>query len=273
MNQVHTGKEESSRAFKVEFSEDVFEIAPDLHVGLIATSHIANLDRDSEVNALLAHMEQEIMNSGLQKESISEIPTIAAWRKVYSQFGVKPARYPCAAESLIRRVVEQGALARIHTLVNLCNAISLKCRTPIASCDISDIQEFVIRRAAGNEPFLPIGKVDECELPSAGEIIYADDAGRAHSRRWNWRQSDHIKTTAESSQMLFTIEAVHKEARVLVEATTFLLNELLQPFTGAGRSEWAFIHKDSPVHTFQLHTGEVFADRDRAHEASEERYY
>lgn len=120
---------------------------------------------------------------------------------------------------------------------------------------------------------MPIGKVDGCELPSAGEIIYADDAGRAHSRRWNWRQSDHVKTTAESSQMLFTIEAVHKEAKVLVEATTFLLNELLQPFTGVGRSEWAFIHKDSPVHTFLLHNGEVFADRDRAHEASEERYY
>ncbi|WP_054939597.1 B3/B4 domain-containing protein [Paenibacillus ihuae] len=272
MNQIHTRKDESSRAFKVEFSEDVFNIAPDLHVGLIATSHIANLDKDSEVNALLTHMEQEIINSGLQKDTVSEIPTIAAWRKVYSQFGVKPARYPCAAESLIRRVVEQGALARINTLVNLCNAISLKCRTPIASCDISDIQEFVIRRAVGNEQFLPIGKVDEYESPSAGEIIYADHSLRAHSRRWNWRQSDHIKTTTESSQILFTIEAVHKEAKVLVEATTFLLNELLQPFTGAGRSEWAFVHKDSPMHTFELHTGEVFTDRDRTYEASEERY-
>ncbi|WP_410512215.1 phenylalanine--tRNA ligase beta subunit-related protein [Paenibacillus sp. BR2-3] len=271
MKQLRNKQAGSSREFKVEFSEDVFTIAPHLHVGLIASSYVTNLDKDTEVDALLTHMEQEIMNSGLQKDSVSELPTIAAWRKIYSQFGVKPARYPCAAESLIRRVIEQGSLARINTLVNLCNAISLKCRTPIASCDISDVQELVIRRAAGNERFLPIGKVDEYESPSPGEIIYADHSGKAHSRRWNWRQSDNIKTTSESSQMLFTIEAVHKEAKVLVEATTFLLNELLQPFTGVGTCEWAFIHRDSPVHTFQLHSGEVLTDRDEYNGASKER--
>lgn len=240
------------RLFSVRFSEDVFEIAPDLHVGLIAAAPISNLDKDNEVLALLKHMEQEISNSGLQKEQISELPTIAAWRKVYSQFGVKPARYPCAAESLIRRVVEQGELARINTLVNLCNAISLKSRIPIASCDISGISEFVIRQAEGNERFYPIGKPEEHEVPAPGEIIYADLDLRAHSRRWNWRQSDMIKTTTDSSQMLFTIEAVHQEAKVLVEATTFLLNELLQPFTKGGRCECAFIHKSSPEHTFHL---------------------
>ncbi|MBY9080593.1 hypothetical protein KIH86_14620 [Paenibacillus sp. HN-1] len=262
MDNNPAGRTEYGRSFKVEFSEDVFDVAPDLHVGLIAVPQVANLGKDSEVKALLAHMEQEILNSGLQKDAVSELSTIAAWRKVYTQFGVKPARYPCAAESLIRRVIELGSLPRINTLVDLCNAISLKSRTPIASCDITKIPEFTIRRAVGTEQFLPIGKVEEFEFPSSGEIIYADNAGRAHSRRWNWRQSDYIKTTSESSQMLFTVEAVHKEAKVLVEATTFLLHELLQPFTGEGGSEWAFIHKNSTAHVFQLNAGEVLINRE-----------
>jgi DNA/RNA-binding domain of Phe-tRNA-synthetase-like protein len=273
MYQVRNHSNGNSRELKVEFSEDVFSIAPELYVGLIATPKVNNMNKDAKVDALLTHMEQEIMNSGLQRESISELPTIAAWRRIYSQFGVKPARYPCAAESLIRRVIEQGSLARINTLVDLCNAISLKCCIPIASCDIGDVQELVIRRAEGNERYLPIGKVDEYENPVRGEIIYADNLERAHSRRWNWRQSDCIKTTSESSQMLFTIEAVHKEAKVLVEATTFLLQELLQPFTEEETCEIAFIHEDYPKHTFQLHSGGVFTDHDEYNVASEKRIH
>jgi len=244
---IHVG---NRRSFTVEFTNEVFTNAPDLYVGLIITPYVTNLDKDTAVHTLLTHMEQVILNSGVQRDSISELPTIAAWRKVYSQFGIKPSRYPCAAESLIRRVIEQGSLPRMNTLVNLCNAISLKVRIPIAACDISDLQELVIRRAVGKERYLPIGKVNEHEFPAPGEIIYVDKSERAHSRRWNWRQSDTIKVTSESSQVLFTIEAVHKEAKVLVEATTYLLNELIQPFTEAGSCEIAFIHKDSPVHTF-----------------------
>ncbi|WP_438350080.1 hypothetical protein ACP8HI_05270 [Paenibacillus sp. FA6] len=45
------------------------------------------------------------------------------------------------------------------------------------------MQELVIRRAEGNERYLPIGKVDEYENPAPGEIIYADNVERAHSHR------------------------------------------------------------------------------------------
>ncbi len=149
----------------------------------------------------------------------------------------------------------------------------MKVHTPIAACDISDVKELVIRRAEGNERYLPLGTVNEYEFPAPGEIIYADKSERAHSRRWNWRQSDTIKVTSESSQVLFTIEAVHKEAKVLVEATTYLLNELLQPFTEAGTCELAFIHRESPVHTFQLHSREGFINHGKYCGTTEERIH
>ncbi|WP_220036957.1 B3/B4 domain-containing protein [Paenibacillus sambharensis] len=259
----HAQETRERTAFQVSFTEDVFAVAPDLYVGLIAAPLVKNLDQNSEVEALLSHMEQEIADTGLRTEAISELPMIAAWRKVYSQFGAKPARYPCAAESLIRRVVEHGSLPRINTMVNLCNAISLKCRTPIACCDISDVDQLTVRRAAGTEPYLPIGKPDQPDYPAEGEIIYSDGYGRAHSRRWNWRQSDTIKATDQSQRLLFTVEAVHKDAKVLVEATTSLLYELLQPFTEEGSCSMAFIHSGSPSQAFVLHQpgGEAAHDR------------
>ena len=250
--------------FKVTFDKEVFELAPDLFVGLIVAPKINNLGDDMGVNALLTHMEEEILNSDLKKETVSDIPTIAAWRRTYSQFGVKPARYYCAAESLIRRVVEHGSLPRINMLVDLCNAVSLKSRIPIASCDISSLSELVIRRAEGTENFHPIGKAEEPESPAAGEIIYADNNGGAHSRRWNWRQSDQVKTTRESTTMLFTVEAVHEEAKVLVEATTSLLNKLLQPYVLEESTQVAFIHPGVASHTFQLNSKEGYLEQEQS---------
>ncbi|MFD0588655.1 B3/4 domain-containing protein [Paenibacillus sp. GCM10027627] len=242
----------ANHKIKVSFTGDVFEIAPDLAVGLIVVPQVANTDRDDEVQGLLKHMEREITESGLEKSTISQLPSIAAWRQVYSQFGAKPAKYPCAAESLLKRVIEHGSLPRVHTIVDLCNAIALKSRTPIAACDIQGIQELTIRKATGSEPYLPIGKPEEPEMASEGEIIYADEFGRAHSRRWNWRQSDSVKVTRESSSMLFTVEAVHKEAKVLVEATTNLLFDLLHPFSsGPSKIAFGFISAETP--TFEYH--------------------
>lgn len=240
----------ASQQFQVRFEKEVFENAPTLFVGLILATHINNRDTDTGVDALLTLMEEEIGNSDINTSTICDIPSIAAWRRTYSKFGVKPSRYPCAAESLIRRVVEQGSLPRINTLVDLCNAISLKSRIPIASCDISGLDQLIIRKANGNERFVPIGKENLVESPQAGEIIYADLLGDAHSRRWNWRQSDRIKTTKDSTTMLFTIEAVHEGGRVLVEATTSLLNKLLLPYVRGGSCEIAFIHQGVNTHIF-----------------------
>ncbi|MFB9326093.1 B3/4 domain-containing protein [Paenibacillus aurantiacus] len=254
MEQLATDeKERNVDLFEVTFADDVLEMAPDLYVGLIAAPAVRNLERRSEVEALLAHMERELAGSGLRTDEISELATISAWRKAYSAFGAKPARYPCAAESLIRRVVEHGSLPRINTMVDLCNAISLKSRTPIACCDISQVDRFTIRKAGGSEPYLPIGKPDQPEYPAEGEVIYADGMNRAHSRRWNWRQSDTIKATGESRRLLFTVEAVHKDAKALVEATTSLLLELLQPFTDEGTLSVAFIHAEARMQRLSLH--------------------
>jgi hypothetical protein len=62
----------------------------------------------------------------------SEFPEIAAWRRAFSQMGLKPTQYRCASEALLRRFRKVGSLPWIHPLVDVCNAVSLAYAIPIA---------------------------------------------------------------------------------------------------------------------------------------------
>src|SRR3990170_8572542 len=47
---------------------------------------------------------------------LSELPTLAAWRKVFRGFAVDPTQYRSAAEALLRRLTKQNELPSIGTL-------------------------------------------------------------------------------------------------------------------------------------------------------------
>jgi DNA/RNA-binding domain of Phe-tRNA-synthetase-like protein len=47
----------------------------------------------------------------------SGFPEITAWRRAFSQMGLKPTQYRCAPEALLRRFRKDGSLPSIHPLV------------------------------------------------------------------------------------------------------------------------------------------------------------
>ena len=112
-----------------------------------------------------------------------ERPEIQAWRRAFTQMGLKPTQYRCASESLLRRFRKEGSLPRLHPLVDLCNAVSLAFAIPVAAFDAAAVAwPLEVRYAAGDEDYLTFG--GDTEHPAAGEVIFADQAGRAHARRW-----------------------------------------------------------------------------------------
>ena len=113
----------------------------------------------------------------------SEFGEIRSWRRAFTRMGLRPTQYRCAAESLLRRLRTQGSLPSLHPLVDLCNAASLAFAIPVAVLDVSGIAgDLQVRYAAGDEEYLTFS--GETEHPAAGEVIFGDDAGRAHARRW-----------------------------------------------------------------------------------------
>ena len=143
--------------------------------------------------------------------SEAELPEIQAWRRAFARMGLKPTQYRCAAESLLRRYRKEGALPRIHPLVDLCNAISLAFAIPVAVLDVSRISGFCeVRYANGDETYQAFSGAEE--TPEPAEVIFADGARQAHARRWTNRQSARSAVRTSTSSVLIVAEAMHDSA-------------------------------------------------------------
>jgi len=140
-----------------------------------------------------------------------ELPEIQAWRRAFAQLGLKPTQYRCASESLLRRFRKEGSLPALHPLVDLCNAISMAYAIPVAVLDAAQITgSLEVRYATGDEEYLTFA--GDIEHPAPGEVIFADQAGQAHARRWTNRQSGRSAVRPTTSTALIVAEALHDSA-------------------------------------------------------------
>lgn len=108
--------------------------------------------------------------------------------------------------------VPQGArAARITPLVDLGNAVSVAHAIPVAVFDTARVAGGIeVRPATGKETYETFG--GETETPAEGEIIFADEEGRTHARRWVNRQSDRSAARDTTTSILVVAEALHPTA-------------------------------------------------------------
>ncbi|WP_409494102.1 B3/4 domain-containing protein [Amycolatopsis sp. cmx-11-12] len=151
----------------------------------------------------------------------SEFPEIQAWRRAFAKMGLKPTQYRCASESLLRRLRKESTLPRIHPVIDLCNAVSVAYAIPVAVLDVAKISgSLEVRHARGDEKYVTFAGT--VENPNPGEVIFADEDGQAHARRWTNRQSGHSAVSATTSDVLIVSEGLHataaEDVRLLIEA-------------------------------------------------------
>jgi DNA/RNA-binding domain of Phe-tRNA-synthetase-like protein len=162
----------------------------------------------------------------LGNQSEGEMPEIAAWRRVYSQMGLKPTKYRSASEALLRRFKREHDLPKLHPLVDLCNAASLAFALPVAVFDLRNVDGFIeVRPAIGTEEYLSFQ--EEIEHPDPGEIIFADAAEHAHARRWTFRQSRRSVVGTGTEKVVIVSEGVHERAGEDVPALLAELGEAI----------------------------------------------
>ena len=226
------------------YHQDLFDRFPSLVAGVAFVVGVENSTSDEAVSAMLAAQERAILES-YEPSTLSTHPHLASWRAAYSAFGTKPARYNCAVELLLRRVLKDGKVHGINKIVDICNYVSMKHVLPVAALDVDRIQGPVeVRFSTGGERFLPIYAA-EAESSEPGEVIYTDDL-EALSRRWNWRQCDKAKITETTSRVLFTTEGINQVARPAVEETLEELVRLVQQHCG-GEAFQFVLDKDHQV--------------------------
>jgi len=188
-------------------SDLVWSQFPQLRALTMVFRGVANIDpqRANFVDTLKQALQT------LDSTQEGDFPSIQAWRRAYSTMGLKPTQYRCAAEALLRRLRKDRTLPGFHPLVDVLNAESALAAIPIAAFDMAHIVDnIVVRPATGDEVYETFS--GETETPEPGEIIFADAAGQAHSRRWVFRQSAVSVVRESSRSVLIVAEALHDNA-------------------------------------------------------------
>jgi DNA/RNA-binding domain of Phe-tRNA-synthetase-like protein len=214
---------------------------PELVAGVIGADGI---HAGADVGAALARHTARAL-AQLEGRTESDLAAIQAWRRAFQRMGLKPTQYRCASEALLRRLRKEGDLPRLHPLVDLCNALSVAHAIPVAALDLDHIGgNLQVRHASGSEDYLSFG--GEHEHPEPGEVTFADDAGRAHARRWTNRQSALSAIQPTTTRVLIVVEALHGSAahdvRELIDTLT---QELRSIFGVSVRS--AMLSNEAPT--------------------------
>jgi DNA/RNA-binding domain of Phe-tRNA-synthetase-like protein len=190
---------------------DVVHRFPAVVGGVIHATGVHNAPTSPRLAAAL-HDEVLAVRTRIGETALSELPTIAAWRKVFRGFGVDPTQYRSAAEALLRRLTKQGELPSIATLVDLANLVSIRYALPVAVFDRRGTSgSLIVRFARGDEGWADLGS-SQTEHPAPGEVIFVDDADVVSARRWCWRQSAGSAARADTTDILVTVEGHHETA-------------------------------------------------------------
>ncbi|MBB5779508.1 B3/B4 domain-containing protein [Nonomuraea jabiensis] len=232
---------------RFQHSSDIWRDFPELVPGVLVATGIT---ADVSVDDAIAWCAERAADR-LETASEGELPAIQAWRRAFSKMGLKPTQYRCASESLLRRFRKEGALPRLHPLIDLCNALSIAYAIPVAVFDIAKISQYVeVRYAAGDETYLTFS--GETEHPPPGEVIFADAEGRAHARRWTNRQSGHSAVRDTTTDVLIVAEALHDTARKDVESLMAGLSDELAAGWSMTPPEYTILSPSEPRFEFPV---------------------
>ncbi len=214
-----------------QYDAEIMSRFPKTVGGVIVGNDVTNPPTSTQL-AELYQKEQETVIQRIGDTTLSELPTLSAWRSVLRGFGVDATKYRSAPEALLRRLTKKGDIPCINTLVDIGNIISIRYGVPVAVFDLQRVQGTItVHFADGSEHYQELGN-DEVIHPDVGEVVFSDETGMVIARRWCWRQSETGAAIESTQNILVTIEAQHEGG--LEDATKAVgeMLDLLQQFSG-----------------------------------------
>ncbi len=159
---------------KVIVSKEIEQVCPDF-VGACVEAQVVNSPYCQELWQEIEVL-GERFRSELTTESLKDIASIAATRRVYKACGKDPSRYRPASEALIRRVLQGKELYQRDTLVDLVNLASIAYGYSIGGFDADRFVGDTLTLGIGREgePYEGIGRG---MLNIEGLPVYRDAMG------------------------------------------------------------------------------------------------
>jgi len=193
---------------KVSISETIFDKFPNFCRGVVLAWGINNQGQNPALEAELRAAEEAIRTDPVRRD-FKNIPRVAAWLQAFERMGANPKEMPPSIVGLMKRAANGARLPFISPLVAVFNVQSLKALVPCGGDDLAAVTgDLSLRLATGSERYTPLGKPEQVERPSPGEIVYADSAGEVLCRAWCWRNSDATKIQPGTSRVLINVDGL-----------------------------------------------------------------
>ena len=182
-----------------------------------------------EINALGAKYREQ-----LTTESLKQMPSIEATRRVYRACGKDPSRYRPASEALIRRMLQGKELYQRDTLVDLINLASIAFGYSIGGFDADRFVGDTLTLGVGrhDEPYEGIGRG---MINIEGLPVYRDAAGGVGTPT-----SDHERTKIQmSTTRLVVLINGYDGCEERVCANAEYIQQLLRRYAGSDGGAYA----------------------------------
>jgi DNA/RNA-binding domain of Phe-tRNA-synthetase-like protein len=219
-----------------QYHPDILSRYPQVVGGAILARDVTNGPTPADLQARYQNEQQNVLQR-IGNTPLSQVESLAAWRRALRGFGVDPTQYRSAAEALLRRLTKKGDIPSINTLVDIGNLVSIRYALPVAVFERGALQGTVtVHFADGSERYSELGESAE-DHPVPGEVVFSDETKLVIARRWCWRQSEPSAATAQTRECLITIEAHHTTGHQEIEAALRDLSGLLREYAGGTYTE------------------------------------
>ena len=208
---------------RIIVSQEIESVCP-AFVGAAVEAQVVNTPYSKElwdeIHALEDRFRQE-----LTTESLKDLPSIAATRRVYKACGKDPSRYRPASEQLIRRMLQGKELYQIDTLVDLINLASIAYGYSIGGFDADKFVGDTLTLGIGreNEPYEGIGRG---MLNIAGLPVYRDAQGGVGTPT---SDNERTKITLQTTHLVVLINGYDGNEQRVVDNACFI-QQLLRQF-------------------------------------------
>lgn len=201
---------------KIVVTEEIKSVCPEF-VGLAFEAQITNTPFSEELWKEIEKVGEDYRKR-LTTDSLKDITSIAATRRIYKLCGKDPSRYRPAAEALIRRILKGQDLYRIDVAVDLINLASMVYGYSIGGFDADQIVGNVLSLGIGqkDEPYEGIGRG---VLNIEGLPVYRDEVGGIGTPT-----SDHERTkiTLDTTHLLVLINGYDGNEENIVRCGEFI---------------------------------------------------
>lgn len=233
-NAVVNQMENEKTMMKIILSDEIKAVCPDFVCGCVE----AQVENTPYSEALWGEIKEREarFKASLTTETLKDIGSIAATRRVYRACGKDPSRYRPSGEALVRRILQGKGLYQVNTLVDIINLASMVSGYSIGGFDASKFRGDTLTLGVGrkDEPYEGIGRG---LLNIEGLPVYRDAEGGVGTPT-----SDHERTKIDlSTRHLLVLVNGYDGDGAQVQATADYIRELLGKYGGCDGTVSVFL--------------------------------